>query len=78
MTTVSDEDFEFLLKNSGFKSHVDNGFITYDKKKVENEKKLKDMEKKDGSSPRTPDDFVKSENSTKDTPIYRAKDQKAG
>ena len=48
VTVVSDEDIEFLLKNSSFQRHVAAGHITYDKKKIDPEKKIVNMAQKDG------------------------------
>jgi hypothetical protein len=62
VTQVSNEDLDFLLKNQSFQRHVAAGFLSYDKKKVEPEKKIQNMAQKDGSSPLTPKDFEKGEN----------------
>lgn len=73
VTQVTDDEMEWLLTNPAFKRHMDRGFISYDKKRVDPEKKAKDMAQKDGCAPITPSDYIKSENSSNDTPIYKAK-----
>lgn len=73
VTSVSDEDMDFLLQNHAFLRHVKAGFLAYDKKEVKTEKKVQDMNQKDGSSPITPADFEKGENSSADTPVYKKK-----
>lgn len=65
-TQVSDEDFEFLMQNESFKTHMERGYMTVDKKKIEPEKKAKNMADKDGSAPLTPKDFEKGDNDTGD------------
>ena len=71
VTQVSDEDMEFLLENESFRRHVDAGYMTYDKRKSDPAKKAANMSEKDGSSPLTPKDFQKGENSDGDLRIYR-------
>lgn len=70
-TQVNDEDMEFLLANDSFQKAVKDGFISYDKRKVEPEKKAKNMAEKDGSAPLTPKDFEKGENDSEDLRIYK-------
>ncbi len=72
-TEVSDADLEFLLQNSAFQRHMKAGFVSVDKKEVKPEKKITDMNLKDGSQPLTPKDFDKSENSDENTKIYKTK-----
>lgn len=74
VTEVSDEDMEFLLKNECFKRHVAAGHISYDKRKMEPEKKIKDMNPRDGSAPISSASFDESENSTSDSRIYKKKE----
>ena len=71
VTQVSDDDMQFLLGNSSFRRHVDAGFITYDKKKVDQEKKIQNMAQKDGSAPLTPADFEKGENGDETTKVFK-------
>jgi hypothetical protein len=71
VTQVSDDDLEFLLKNSSFQRHVAAGFLTYDKKKVEPEKKSASMAEKDGSAPLTPKDFEKGDLSDETIPTFK-------
>jgi hypothetical protein len=73
VTIVNDEQMELLLANDSFQRHIKAGFITYDKKHVEPEKKAENMAQKDGSAPLTPDDFKESESSSSDTKIYKTK-----
>lgn len=58
VTEVSDADLEFLMKNDHFKFHMENGFIKVDKKKMDTEKAVSDMNLQDGSAPFTPADYV--------------------
>lgn len=71
VTQVSDEDMDFLLQNESFKRAVNLGFMSYDKKRIDPEKKARNMEIKDGSSPLTPKDFEKGENDSDDLRIYK-------
>lgn len=71
VTQVSDEDMQFLLENESFKKHVKDGFITFDKKKSDPEKKAKNMADKDRSAPLTPKDFEKGENDSEEVRIYK-------
>ena len=73
-TEVSDEDLEFLLQNKSFQRHVASGHITYDKKKIEPEKKVQNMAEKDGSAPLTPKDFTEGEYSSDQAKIYKKKE----
>jgi hypothetical protein len=71
VTQVSDDDFEFLMQNESFKTHMARGYMTVDKKKVEPEKRAKNMADKDGSAPLTPKDFEKGENDLPDLRVYK-------
>jgi len=73
VTTVSDEDMEFLLKSEAFNRHLKAGFMSYDKKEVLPEIKAANMKDKDGSAPLTPADFIESDNSSDSSKIYRKK-----
>jgi len=73
MTPVSDDDLEWLMKNDSFLKHIKEGWISVDKKDVSTEKKIKDMNDKDGSAPLTPEDFATGENSSKDNKVYTKK-----
>lgn len=73
VTFVSDDDLEFLLQNESFQRHIKEGFITYDKKKVDPEKKVKNMKDRDGSFPLTPKNFEKGQNDSDDLRIYKGK-----
>ena len=64
MTQVSKEDLEFLETIPAFNDHVKKGFITVSTKKVAVEKVVKDMEKKDKSAPKTPEDYPKDKKPT--------------
>lgn len=76
VTKVTEDELEFLLKNDSFQRHMKNGFISYENKKVEPEKKAADMAQADGSAPLTPKDFTESENSTPENRIYKGKPKK--
>jgi hypothetical protein len=77
VTVVSDGDLEWLLTNKTFKKHIDEGWISYDKKEFSPEKKAKDMADKDGSAPLTPSDFVEGSNSTRENKVYAPKNKPA-
>lgn len=62
LTTVTDEEMGLLETNPSFKRHVERGFITVEKKKVDVEDVVKNMKKKDKSAPKVAEDF-------KDAPI---------
>lgn len=72
VTSVSDEDMEFLLLNKKFQKHVAEKWLCYDKKNVAPEVKAKNMATDDGSTPLTPKDYDVGANSTPDAPIYKA------
>lgn len=78
ITQISDNEMEWLLTNPSFKKHVAKGFMTYDKKKIDPEKKAKDMQDKDGSAPLTPSDYIESENSSPGNKIYKMKERQTG
>ena len=62
VTTVSDEDAEFLENDHHFRNHQKNGFVTISDKKHEVEKVVADMgEVADESSPLTPADYHDAE-----------------
>jgi hypothetical protein len=59
LTTVSDEDLEWLLTLDSFKEDIKNGYIRHSKRKEDPEKVVRrDMNTKDGSSPLTPKDYI--------------------
>lgn len=60
-TTVTDEDYEHLCKNSLFQLHEKNGFIKVQKqgKAQDVEKAAADMQRADLSAPITPSDYQK-------------------
>lgn len=78
VTQIQDREMEYLLTNEAFIRHVDKGFMVYDKKKVNPEKKARDMQDKDGSAPITPSDYIESENSTSTNKVYKMKERKTG
>jgi len=78
VTQITEDELEMLLANPSFVRHMDKGFMSYDKKKVDPAKKAKDMEEKDGSAPITPSDFIETENSTPSQKIYKMKEKKTG
>lgn len=55
MTKVSDEDFAMLEKNSLFKLHMQNGYITFEKKAADIDKVVVNMKARDVSAPITPE-----------------------
>ena len=59
VTTVSDEDLEWLLTLDSFKEDIANGYIRHTKRQEDPSKVVKrDMNTKDGSSPLTPKDYI--------------------
>jgi len=71
VTQVSDDDLEFLLQNKSFQRHMKAGFLTYDKKKIEPERKSANMAQKDGSAPMTPKDFEPGDLGDESTPTFK-------
>lgn len=71
VTKVSDEEFELLQQNKSFQKHVQDGFLSFDKKEIAPEKKAADMADKDGSAPITPQDFEEGENSSDSAKTYK-------
>lgn len=61
VTNVSDDELELLEANEAFQTHVNNGFIKIDKKKIEVEVVVADMNGRDNSAPVTPEDSFGSE-----------------
>lgn len=59
VTEVTDDELAFLLTVDAFKEHEKNGFISYDKKKVEPEKAAANMKTRDKSSQIVPSDYEK-------------------
>jgi hypothetical protein len=58
VTKVTEEDMEFLLTDELFKTHVKNGYVTFDSIEVDPEVQVgKGMEQRDGSAPLVPEDF---------------------
>lgn len=55
-TEISDEDYEILKTIPLFQTHLKNGYITIDSKRVNPDKKAKDLER-DPSSPKVESDF---------------------
>jgi hypothetical protein len=58
-TEVTDDELDFLRTVDAFKQHEANGFISYDQKKVEPEKAIANMKRRDKSSQLTPADYEK-------------------
>lgn len=75
MTAVSDEDMAFLMNNELFVKHINEGFLSVDKKEVAPEKKAMDMKDKDGSAPLTPSDYEEGKDSSPEAKIYTAKNK---
>jgi hypothetical protein len=57
VTSVSDDDLEWLESNPVFQQHKKAGFITIHKKKVDIEKVVCNMTHRDEASPLTPEDY---------------------
>lgn len=73
VTQVSDEDMEILLQDKNFKRHMDAGFMSYEQKLVETEKKADEMAEKDRSAPITPEDYIESDSIDEDVKVYKKK-----
>ena len=71
VTEVSDDDMKVCELDPGFQEHLKNGFLKIEKKNVAPEKIAANMAPKDGSTPKTPKDFDKSESGMNET--YKAK-----
>lgn len=56
-TKVSDEDLEFLKSHIGFQDHLKAGFVKIDSRKMDIEKAIGDMNKRDRSAPIVPQDL---------------------
>jgi hypothetical protein len=56
-TFVTESQLQALEQNDAFKRHKEKGFVKVDKQEVEADKAVRDLEKKDGSAPLTPEDF---------------------
>ncbi len=56
LTTISEEELELLEKDEVFQTHVNNGFISVSRKKLDPEVVIADMELRDDSSPLMPED----------------------
>jgi len=61
VTQVSDEQLDFLKKDKNFQEHVKNGFITFDKAKVEPEVAAGKMATRDESAPLVPEDIKETD-----------------
>lgn len=72
MTQISDEDLEFLEKQSVFQQMKTDGFIEVRKSKIDLQKVVdKGMNPRDKSSPRIPSDYKKSD--ANDPDMYNPK-----
>ncbi|MDR1349678.1 MAG: hypothetical protein LBJ59_02645 [Zoogloeaceae bacterium] len=58
VTEITPEEEAFLRANKIFQLHEKNGFIRVDSKKVDVEKAVVDMERREPSAPDAPQDFV--------------------
>ena len=76
MTEISDDDMELLEKDYHFQQHVKNGFINVMKKPGTAEKAVADMEKRDQSAPKTPEDYPRVEGEASSPPVYKEKGAK--
>ena len=72
VTEVSEADLILLEQNLAFRRHRDRGFLVVDTKKVNPEKRAKEMTEKDKSAQIVPSEFVTSEESGRTT-FKRAK-----
>lgn len=58
VTKVTDEQLECLVQNPAFMRHMERGYIKIEKKELDIEKTVSDMEPRDDSSPLTDGDFI--------------------
>lgn len=65
MTKVSDEELAILERNLTFQQHQKNGFITVKKDKADPEKVASEMQTRDNSGPRVPQDYENKEDGAK-------------
>lgn len=75
VTEVTEEELEFLLADPAFQRHMKAGFMTYDRTKVDPEKRAAEMAKGDNAAPLTPEDF-KEGSTTGESRIYKGKSKK--
>lgn len=61
MTSLTDDEFDFVSNHPVFQRHVNRGFITVRKDEAKEAKVLADMEARDNSSPKEASDFTDSE-----------------
>jgi hypothetical protein len=57
VTQVNDDDLKFLEQNEVFKMHVKNGYIKVEKSEKKIDKVVCDMQARDISAPKQPEDF---------------------
>lgn len=58
-TEVTEDELSFLLTVNAFNEHKANGFISHEEKKVEPEKAVANMKRRDKSSQIVPSDYEK-------------------
>jgi hypothetical protein len=73
VTKVTDDELEHLQKNEDFQLHIKNGFIKFDKKKVDPEVAAADMASRDKSAPYVPEDIDSSDPTVAKPVIVKSK-----
>lgn len=58
LTNITQDDFDFLMKDQHFINFMSNGFMSVISDDQDVERVAKDMVKKDKSAPKTPDDYA--------------------
>lgn len=69
VTTVTDEDMQFLKNNKGFQDAVQKGFMTFSEHKVDPEVAAAEMDTRDGSAPLRPEDFAEKDQEKEPVPV---------
>lgn len=62
VTEVSDEELAFLMQDPTFQLHMENGFISVEKRNADVDKVVKSMVGRDGSAQLTPETLPRGEN----------------
>lgn len=76
-TEISEADFDVLKENKVFQKHVEGGYISFDKKKVDADVAAVDMEHRDVSAPIVPGDYDADKEPIAGEPARRGRPRKA-
>jgi hypothetical protein len=72
-TEITEDQLAILKENKLFQTHEKNGFIKVDDKKIDTEKAVSDLEKRDEAAPLTPGDFEPGKAPTTGAPVAKKK-----